>query len=366
MNNNNYNFEPLPKLELDKNRKRVKQCPCGKSNNDGKFVPFVGYNDKGYCHSCGQTFLPDLPHNDSSDAFYQQPYMHIHHEPAIPKITSYIPFDIFKHSLTNYQNNNFVRFLISRFGTAITAAVVKRYYIGTSDHWPAATVFNQIDFKGRIRTGKIMLYNDATGKRVKEPDRIYWTHKQYKIDDFNLSQCLFGEHLLKDKSKAVAIVESEKTAVIASLYFPDYIWLATGGKQNLKHDFFTNLHNRKIMFFPDLLAYDTWTEKAKTLGITNYALSDLLERKATEEEKQQGLDIADFLLKSDYQRFRLKALIKQQFTVYYKEVWILDREKNYSLTNNNLEILCNELYHSFSLNVAPDEYYDAYKSLYTV
>jgi hypothetical protein len=366
MSNNNYNFEPLPKLELDKNRKRVKLCPCGKSNDDGKFVPFIGYTDKGYCHSCGKTFLPDLPDNNTPDAFCQQPYRHIHHETAIPKIVSFVPFDIFRLSLTNYQNNNFVRFLNNRFGKDITAALVRKYYIGTSEHWPGATVFNQLDYSGKIRTGKIMLYDESTAKRVKEPERIYWLHKKYQIDDFNLSQCFFGEHLLQDKSKTVAIVESEKTAIIASLYFPDYIWLASGGKQNLKPDFFTNLHNRKIIFFPDLLAYDSWTEKAKTLNITNYKFSDLLECKATEQEKLKGLDIADFLLKSDYQKFRLKALIKQQFTVHNPEVWILDREKNFSLTNSNLEILCNELYHSFSLNVAPDEYYDAYKSLYTV
>ena len=40
--------------------------------------------------------------------------------------------------------------------------------------------------------------------------------------------CLYGEHLL-DNSKPVCIVESEKTAVIASFFYPQYNWLATGG-----------------------------------------------------------------------------------------------------------------------------------------
>jgi len=39
--------------------------------------------------------------------------------------------------------------------------------------------------------------------------------------------CLYGEHLLS--GKPVCIVESEKTAVIASFFYPDYDWLATGG-----------------------------------------------------------------------------------------------------------------------------------------
>ena len=45
---------------LDKKRFRVKHCPCGKDNKDGKFVPYVGYENKGYCHSCGEIFLPKL------------------------------------------------------------------------------------------------------------------------------------------------------------------------------------------------------------------------------------------------------------------------------------------------------------------
>jgi hypothetical protein len=50
-----------------------------------------------------------------------------------------------------------------------------------------------------------------------------------KLPAFQLSQCLFGEHLLKDTETPVAIVESEKTAIIASCYYPEFIWLACGG-----------------------------------------------------------------------------------------------------------------------------------------
>lgn len=49
--------------------------------------------------------------------------------------------------------------------------------------------------------------------------------------EWKLTQCLFGEHLLQDKVNAnVALVESEKTAVICFLLLPEYIRLATGGK----------------------------------------------------------------------------------------------------------------------------------------
>ena len=48
-------------------------------------------------------------------------------------------------------------------------------------------------------------------------------------DDWTLSQCLFGEHLLPlCPELPVALVEAEKTAVICSAVFPEFLRLATG------------------------------------------------------------------------------------------------------------------------------------------
>ena len=60
---------------------------------------------------------------------------------------------------------------------------------------------------------------------------VTWVHSELKLPDFKLRQCFFGEHLLTDKTttKTIAIVESEKTAIIAIHFIPDFIWLATGG-----------------------------------------------------------------------------------------------------------------------------------------
>ena len=57
-------------------------------------------------------------------------------------------------------------------------------------------------------------------------------------ENWELTKCLFGEHLLSaidEKQKTVALVESEKTAIIASSIMPKYIWLATGGKSQFNH-----------------------------------------------------------------------------------------------------------------------------------
>jgi hypothetical protein len=151
-----------------------------------------------------------------------------------PKPVSIIPVEVFKASLKAHETNYFVKFLIGLFGVEVASQLVSRYFIATSKHWNGATVFWQIDTRGKVRTGKIMLYSPITGKRVKnlEPP-VYWVHKALKQPEFELRQCLFGEHLLIDKTKPVAIVESEKTAVIASIYLPQFVWVAVGSLTNL-------------------------------------------------------------------------------------------------------------------------------------
>ena len=368
MDNSNDN---LDKLKLDTNRKRVKFCPCGEANRT-HFAPYVGFDDKGYCHKCEKTFLPELPPIENIYYYvsfknikdYNAKTFKVEHENRIyylPKsqvlgvtengcfVSEYIlkqdnnPFkydknnfktntehiaakplqrreiapkiiekpislmdsEILKKSLKGYEANYFVTYLISLFGEVITGELISKFFIGTSKHWQGATVFWQIDLKGKIRTGKIMLYSPNTGKRVREPHNcITWVHTALKQQDYNLKQCLFGEHLLKDKTKPVAIVESEKTAIIASVYLPQFIWVAVGSISNLKAERCNVLKGRNVVLFPDLDALELWSEKAKELShITSFVVSDFLERKAPETDKLKGYDLADYLIKFDYRHF---------------------------------------------------------------
>lgn len=214
---------------------------------------------------------------------------------------SYIPLELFKQSRQLFERNNFIQFLLSNFGKAITEKLVAQYNIGTSKKWPGATIFWQIDTLGRIRTGKVMLYNPVTGKRIKEPyNHISWVHKALSKDSFNLSQCMFGEQLLSQfPNKPVGIVESEKTAIICSAFLPEFNWLAIGGLSFLTENRCAILRSRNVTLFPDLGGYDKWLAKSKELNhITAFKVSDLLERNATSKQIQAGLDLADFLLKS--------------------------------------------------------------------
>ena len=255
--------------------------------------------------SCGYHYTPKQYFQDNNIKTDKTNYQ-LRVKPKIIEVKpNFIDPELLKASLQKYNANNFVIYLKSLFGNDITNELISKYSIGTSKHWRNANVFWQIDIKGKIRTGKIMAYNDKTGKRIKEPfNHINWVNSLLKIPEFNLVQCFFGEHLITDKLKTIAIVESEKTAIIASVYLPQFIWLAAGQLQGLTIDKCKILEGRNVVLYPDLKAFDKWSIRAKELShITEFNVSDLLERNATEIDKKEGFDLADYLVKFDLATF---------------------------------------------------------------
>lgn len=304
-------------LEFDKDRKRVKDCPCGKSNNDGKFVPYKGYDDKGYCFSCDETFLPSTK-SKTVGTTHKNSNLKQNSIQNIPP--SFIPRDLVVSSLTRYDQNKFIVFLNQLVGIEATEIAIKNYLIGTTPYSGRySTIFWQMSKDGnrsiRVRSGKIIEYRIITCpksfigrdcKRVKTNiPPVRWVHKDSCFSNFVLKQCLFGEHLLNESTKPVAITESEKSAVIASIYLPQFIWLAAGSLTNLKLDRCKVLEGRKVILFPDLNGFETWTKKAKELSsICEIKVSDLLDKKASFDDRQLGLDLADYLIRMDYNQFK--------------------------------------------------------------
>jgi len=279
----------MQELIFDKNRKRVKYCPCGKKNTNGKFVPYKNHENKGYCFSCDKTFLPKLDKGD-----YIKP--EFNYKPPLP--ISYHNPNLIIQSGRNYKENNFIQFLKTLFSETKVKEIIKKYLIGTSKHWQGATVFWQIDNYENIRYGKIMLY-DTNGKRKKDKNEVYISNVRsvLKLKNFNLKQCLFGLHLINEtNSKTIAIVESEKTAIIMSLFKPEYVWLATGSKQGFKYEFLKELKNYNIIAFPDKSEYDDWFSKAIDLISLGFSIkiSEWLEN----INVSKGTDLADIYIES--------------------------------------------------------------------
>lgn len=181
-----------------------------------------------------------------------------------PKPTSFIAADTVAQTLHGYDRNNLFLFLKSNFGPYDAGQMMREYCVRTSKHWPGSCVFWQTDINGCVRTGKVMLYDAESGKRVKEPfNHVSWANSLMKLPHHNLRQCFFGEHLLPmNRGKPVALVESEKTALIASWYLPEYVWLATGGKNGcLNADALRVLSGRQVILYPDLGATEQWRQK---------------------------------------------------------------------------------------------------------
>ncbi|WP_099463169.1 DUF6371 domain-containing protein [Parabacteroides provencensis] len=219
---------------------------------------------------------------------------------------SYIPFQYVEKAVS--YNSALIRFLCGLFDrysleSPTIVRVMNDYALGATKD--GSIIYWQIDIKGKVRTGKVMKYDPNTGHRIKSGGGINWIHARMKKQqllpyNFNLVQCLFGEHLLRMyPAKVVALVESEKSALIASGVYPDYIWLATGGKSQLSIDKLKVLRGRTVIMFPDVDGFEYWTNKAKEIEDIGckVVVSDLLEKNATAEDRENKIDLADWLIK---------------------------------------------------------------------
>ena len=77
------------------------------------------------------------------------------------------------------------------------------------------------------------------------------------------------------------------------------IWLAAGNINGLSIEKCAILKGRSIMLYPDLGAYEKWCQKAMEIQKRiqcKLSVSSLLETQATESDREQGLDIADFMV----------------------------------------------------------------------
>jgi hypothetical protein len=227
-------------------------------------------------------------------------------QPPKPKTISYIPVSLLQATLRDYDSNHFVTYLNARLGVHKTQQLIAQFFIGTSKHWPGASIFWQIDDQGRVRTGKIMLYDPVKGTRVKTSfSHITWAHQALKLDPFHLAQSLFGAHQLIQAplNKPVALVESEKTAIIASAFWPDLVWLAVGGLNGLTLERCKPLQGRSVILFPDAGACQQWQQSAQNLTKdlrVSIKVSNWLENYVSQRGMEQGMDLADYLIPRPY------------------------------------------------------------------
>lgn len=250
----------------------------------------------------------------------------------IDKPVVYYPDEVFHATLKGYDKNVFVTNLLrDEFDTQDVEKAVSMYGLGTvtKGNRTGAVTFPFIDEKKKVRTIQVKQFDEHNHTTATDfihsiierntttpPDWI----KAYNENDKKVS-CLFGAHLLHTfPSNPIALVEAPKTAIYGTLYFgfpetsSNYLWLAVYNLSSLTLDKCKVLTGRNVTLFPDLSktgkAYATWKEKAvrieKVLPGAKFTVSDLLEKSATEEERNKGFDLADYLIRYNWKAFRTK------------------------------------------------------------
>lgn len=209
---------------------------------------------------------------------------------------------------------------------------VLRYRLGCSRS--GGVIFWQIDQHEELYEGKIMYYRpDCHRDKAHHPDWVgSIIGRRYGWTGTSSRHCFFGLHQLSKSpfgyttavktidekykpirvvggDKTIAIVEAEKTAVIMSEAYPQYIWLACGGLNQLQPDKFRPLRGHKLILFPDTdtdgKAFKLWSDAAQTVQQQLFwedsppiYVSNLLEQNASSDQKARKIDLADYYLET--------------------------------------------------------------------
>lgn len=275
------------RYQLRKGSKK-ERCPqCGKI----RFKPYIDMKTNkeagqefGMCdriEQCGYKLYPKTDKAGKWEAPERVPL------PVRP--IDYVPVEKVEATFHKFQSNVFFMYLVKMFGKEKAFELHGKYNIGTAQH--GGTIFWQQDRQGRFHTGKVMYYL-PNGKRDKS--RKSWFVHAKISPDFNYQQVFFGTHLVP-KADKIALCESEKTAVLMSIFEPDYTWIASGGAQMLNLQRLSELPYINIVY-PDNGQKKLWQEK---LRFFDCGFDGTVDEAVRAGELPEGSDILDlYLLKN--------------------------------------------------------------------
>ena len=277
---------------------------CPSCNHRNVFVRYINNDTKEYLNEtvgrcdredkCGYHKKPKEFFQEHPSYQVDRPYVYQNVKSEMDQLPTYIDKETVSSTLGQHGSNSFVQGLIDVFGQDEVMKAVNKYKIGTRIESDDEVIFWQIDRNMNCRSGKVTTYDRAT---IKRGTTISWMHSILGLKDFNLSQCLFGEHLITSKHDPVIVVESEKSAIIGSIVIPEFIWVATGGKSSGVADKLKILKNYKVTLVPDIDATESWKKLVEeNTDLQGMVVNEYLFYVATEEQRKNQYDIADFLL----------------------------------------------------------------------
>lgn len=154
--------------------------------------------------------------------------------------------------------------------------VFEKYNVtATSKH---QTVFWYMDCDGHICHDKRIYYN-YDGHRNKELPM----GREYRVGNGYTAKTLFGAHLIPDSGE-IRCLESEKSALICAIEYPNECWVACGGKSNLRGI------SERFVLYPDLDAVSDWN------GAGGRIEEWWLDWRLPAEKRPQNADFADKII----------------------------------------------------------------------
>ena len=258
-------------------------CPkCGRKS----FVPYI-YNDTGeiidptcgrcdHEQSCGyhlppaEFFKANPDHNNGRGGF--MPYTR-----PIPTTIDFCGLDEWaaRQTADEALESDFARGLVNYFDTEAVKSAISRYHIqsigrGRNTAFPCISVDGMVTdvmvlgYQADLHRNDVCYhyYGDTAQKEQLKADYP----EGYKYDP-----CYFGEHLLAEQTdKNVAVVESQKSAVICSMLFPDMLWLASCGCGNFNVTKSRVLKDRRVFVYSDKGSSEKWQKVVSELQTIGY------------------------------------------------------------------------------------------------
>jgi hypothetical protein len=210
-----------------------------------------------------------------------------------------------KFTESNLKETNLFVFLsqkLKKISPETISLALKKYKIGTFENKTHINIMPCINPTGKVCTADVVTYCPNTGKTIKQISptgeiRRIWLHKLLRLEG-NYKQCFFGAHLIGEE-KDICIVESPRTALLCSLIFPQYNWLASLGLGNFSRidkEIFQSQPHKKIFVFPDKGGLDkTLVSLQKSNRFSQIFVFPHLEELSGEKN---NFDIEDWLWKN--------------------------------------------------------------------
>lgn len=182
----------------------------------------------------------------------------------------FIPVQMVEATERRVTESNLFVWLSGEFGDEAAMMAMRRYRVGATKHTDGrgyrAASLPYINTSGDCVDCKIFHIDPTTGSRKTAPALMSWIDREGKTQELRSTWalaelkkndkprkwCNFGDHLLQDNpTAAVCVVESEKTALVASIVYPSRLWIAVGSKNNLNPERCAPYRGREIIIYPD-------------------------------------------------------------------------------------------------------------------